>query len=216
MRPRPVQPGEASNHADGPALARQKPSRKRARTDSLPFAQGTLDFLTPTSMPPRQLPTRVDASVMCDLPVAAAHWRLGAGILDGLMGLLATALLAVFSYLALRQLQVPLPESMVVLFGGLAAVWAMMMGAYYSLFAFLGADTPGQTVAGLQVMSMDGSLPSRLQRWQRLLGAVVSLAPAGVGFVWALCDEEQLGWQDHVSNTFLTSRADLESSFRRG
>jgi hypothetical protein len=38
----------------------------------------------------------------------------------------------------------------------------------------------------------------------RQLASVLSLISAGLGLVWALVDEENLTWHDHISKTFPT------------
>lgn len=197
------------------APARRKPMRKRAKSDGVPFSQGTLEFLTPTTPPTRQLRTKVDASVRCEQPIASAKLRMAAATVDALYTLVAATVLISVVVVALRKMGVDLPLSNMVRLGGFAAAWGSMAIAYHCLFAFLGADTPGHCKLELRVVSFDGSFPTPVQRWKRLLGSMVSLAAAGAGFLWAIFDEEQLGWQDHISETFSTLRSSLDSSFHR-
>jgi hypothetical protein len=60
--------------------------------------------------------------------------------------------------------------------------------------------------SGLRLIDFDGYAPDRTARTLRLLGTCVSLCAGGMGLAWALFDEEQLGWNDHMSKTFPTIR----------
>jgi uncharacterized RDD family membrane protein YckC len=60
--------------------------------------------------------------------------------------------------------------------------------------------------AGLHLVNLDDSAPDRRQRMTRFLVSYVSMAAVGIGVFWALLDEEQLTWHDHVSGTFPTPK----------
>lgn len=227
-QPSLFQPGELPSHPtalrlrpvvaspDAGPLPRRRPERRRAKSDMLPFAQGTLDFLTPSAPPTRQLRTKVDASILCDERCASPTHRLAAGMVDGAYTLIAAAAVALVCWAALDRLAVALPASPGVLAWGLGGIWAAVVLAYHVLFAFINQETPGYRAVGLRIMNLDGSIPGRTERWKRLLAMGASVLPAGVGFVWALCDEEHLAWHDHISGTFATPRSSVESNFRRG
>jgi hypothetical protein len=53
-------------------------------------------------------------------------------------------------------------------------------------------------------VDFDGRRPDREQRRMRLVAGLLSLSAAGLGLVWALVDEENLTWHDHISKTFPT------------
>jgi uncharacterized RDD family membrane protein YckC len=195
--------------------SKRKPARKRRKSDMLPFEQGTLEFLTPTTVPVRQLATTVEATVKCDHPVASPMHRLLAASWDGVViFLFAIALSALFTGIS-RALGVGLTLT--------PAVVAMMLGgtafgvgvAYHALFALFGWDTPGCRALGLRLVRLDGQAPNSLQRWLRLLGGVVSLAAGGAGFLWILFEEERLGWHDQASGTFPTPRLHTEGSYHK-
>jgi hypothetical protein len=52
------------------------------------------------------------------------------------------------------------------------------------------------------VLDFDGRPPSRKQRLLRIAAGLLSVLPAGIGFLWALMDEEHLTFHDHISQTF--------------
>ncbi len=181
----------------------------------LPFEQGTLDFLTPTSTPARQLPTTVEAAVKCDHPVASPAHRLLSAAWDGVVIFFFAIALCGLSAGILRALGTALPVTPASLALGIGAALLGVGFAYHAMFSLFGWDTPGSRAAGLHLVRLDGQAPTPLQRWLRLLAGIVSLAAGGAGFLWVLFDEERLGWHDQVSGTFPTPRMHSESSFRK-
>lgn len=133
-------------------------------------------------------------------PVAMApiHLRVMAAIVDGSLvvcGLLGAALLASVSVHDLPTRSAAEAS---------AAIGLALIGAFYHLlFYALGDGTPGMRYARILPCTFDGRSPSRLHRIWRLLVALVALAPLGLGMIWALFDEEHLGWHDRLSGTYL-------------
>jgi hypothetical protein len=68
--------------------------------------------------------------------------------------------------------------------------------------------------SGLRLVDFDGYAPDRVARLLRLAGTCVSLCAFGTGMAWALFDEEQLAWNDHMSKTFPTFQ-ESNSNFLR-
>ena len=61
--------------------------------------------------------------------------------------------------------------------------------------------TLGMQSWGLQLETMDGRLPSFGQVTVRFFAAILSWAPAGLGFLWQLWDKDKLTWHDRLSGT---------------
>jgi len=78
---------------------------------------------------------------------------------------------------------------------------------YRLLWTLGNGDSPGMRFAGLRLVDFDGRSPSREQRLRRQLVSLLSVVSAGLGLVWALVDEENLTWHDHISKTFPTPGA---------
>ena len=158
--------------------------------------QQSLDFLN-DPFAPSPLGTEVEAVIYCDAPVALPVHRIMAAAADASMiSIAAGAFLSIF-YLSGGPIVFTKPS--VLLFAGVIGVVAVL---YRLLWCLGNGDTPGMQFAGLRLVNFDGRLPDREQRLTRLAGSILSLASAGLGLVWALVDEENLTWHDHISKTF--------------
>ena len=88
-----------------------------------------------------------------------------------------------------------------------AMLWAgtVLIGLlYHTIFLAVRGETPGMGFAGLQLVDFDGRRTTDEQLHMRIIGAFLSVLPAGLGLFWALVDEESLTWQDRISHTFPT------------
>jgi uncharacterized RDD family membrane protein YckC len=84
------------------------------------------------------------------------------------------------------------------------ATFALFYTQYFALFTVFGGSTPGMMLRGLRVVSFDGGIPTSRQMGWRSFGYLISAGTCFLGFVWALWDDDQLCWQDRISQTYLT------------
>jgi uncharacterized RDD family membrane protein YckC len=63
--------------------------------------------------------------------------------------------------------------------------------------------TLGMQSWGLQLETQDGGKPTLGPASVRFFAAILSWAPAGLGFLWQLWDKEKLTWHDRISGTRL-------------
>jgi hypothetical protein len=84
------------------------------------------------------------------------------------------------------------------------ATFALFYAQYFALFTVFGGSTPGMMLRGLRVVSFDGGIPTSRQMVWRSFGYLISAGTCFLGFVWAIWDEDQLCWQDRISQTYLT------------
>ena len=89
-------------------------------------------------------------------------------------------------------------------FRSLLFVFFGILTFYWVLYLRYIGETAGMHWLGLRVLAFNGELPDDGQRWVRAVGAVLSTAALGLGFVWSLADEEHLTWHDRLSRTFVT------------
>jgi uncharacterized RDD family membrane protein YckC len=84
------------------------------------------------------------------------------------------------------------------------ATLALFYAQYFALFTVFGGSTPGMMLRSLRVVSFDGGMPTSRQMLWRSFGYVISAGACFLGFLWALWDDDQLCWQDRISQTYLT------------
>ncbi len=72
---------------------------------------------------------------------------------------------------------------------------------YFTLFHFLLGQTPGKMLLSLRVESEEGDDLSFAQAFLRSVGGLISLLPAGFGFVAARLAADGRGWNDRLAGT---------------
>lgn len=135
------------------------------------------------------------------LQVATVTQRFCAGLADWIMVLTGTALFAATVLWIVKSF----PQGKLVVAAGLAVpcvFWAL----YHYLFLVHAAATPGMHIAQLRLATFDGRCTNRQVRRSRALAMFLSCASAGLGFGWALVDEDTLCWHDRISRTYVTKR----------
>jgi uncharacterized RDD family membrane protein YckC len=176
-----------------PGGAKPAPPRTRRRT---PPVQQKLDFSSTVDTM-----YALEGSFVCKAPVAIAAHRtvaaaIDAAILGAAVGLFLLTLHFAGHDVVLTKVTLPVYAGAV-----------LLIALFYRLLFCLGdADTLGVHWAGLRVLNFDGRCPTRRQRIHRTFGALVSVSAIGIGFVWALFDEEHLTWHDYMSDTFPSPR----------
>jgi hypothetical protein len=63
-------------------------------------------------------------------------------------------------------------------------------------------STPGLMYARIALCTFEDEYPTRAQLRGRLAALLVSLLPMGLGFAWAIFDEDHLTWHDRLSRTY--------------
>ena len=164
-------------------------------------AQGRLDFIPASPLKGRKLKTDVDAQVFCDQPVATPTHRLVASAIDGVIIFFGFALLVTLfevlggSFGAGKTLWI-----------GLGIVFALVSMFYGLIWAIAGRETAGMRFTDLQLITFDGFQVDPRSRALRFASTWLSFCSAGLGLLWAVADEENLTWHDHISKTFPTIR----------
>lgn len=66
-----------------------------------------------------------------------------------------------------------------------------------------GGQTLGMKTWRLRIVSLNGGPVSWQQSLVRTLGALLSIAAFGLGYLWLLIDKDRLAWHDRLSGTKL-------------
>ena len=89
---------------------------------------------------------------------------------------------------------------------GMGAVLALVSMLYGLIWVIAGRETAGMQFADLQLITFDGFPLDARSRALRFASTWLSFCSGGVGLLWAVADEENLTWHDHISKTFPTIR----------
>ncbi|HYX53799.1 MAG TPA: RDD family protein [Candidatus Limnocylindrales bacterium] len=131
---------------------------------------------------------------------AALGQRMMAGVIDAVVVVAAVMMFNMaFSQLAEAALQSRVALLSTVMVG--AVVWTL----YQYLFLVYGRRTPGMNLGGLELSTFDGKPLSVRQRQYRAMAGTLSVVSVGLGYLWALVDENQLGWHDRITQTLVKS-----------
>ncbi len=79
----------------------------------------------------------------------------------------------------------------------------MMFFAYCALFWAWQGTTLGGIVCNLRIIRADGKRLEFVDAFVRALGAVLSTAAFGIGFLWILRDPQQQAWHDKIAGTIV-------------
>jgi uncharacterized RDD family membrane protein YckC len=189
-----------------PSLATTEIREPRTSRSSRPRPRRVRVDQQPLEFAPARVRTSLEAVIYCDAPVASPAHRFMAAAIDASLILISLGL-----FLLTFQVgggEVLLSAGTLPLFAGVTAILFLF---YHALFAIANGDTPGMIWAQLRVVNFDGERPGRTQRAWRFGMSCVSVLSAGLGVLWALVDEENLAWHDHISRTFPSPYLDRDS-----
>jgi uncharacterized RDD family membrane protein YckC len=86
---------------------------------------------------------------------------------------------------------------------------------YGLIWAIAGRETAGMRWTDLQLITFDGFPVDGRSRASRVASTWLSFCSGGLGVLWAVADEENLTWHDHISKTFPTIREEPQSFVRQ-
>jgi uncharacterized RDD family membrane protein YckC len=86
-----------------------------------------------------------------------------------------------------------------------AIVAGLLYLVYQGLFFWFSVATPGMRIARIALCTFTDESPTRAAMRRRVLAALLSACPLGIGFLWAVLDEDRLTWHDRVSRMYQRS-----------
>lgn len=126
--------------------------------------------------------------------------RLGALLYDTLL-LLALFMVATAVMLPITGGEAITPAGSPALEFAYRVVLVVLLVGFYGLFWTRRGQTLGMASWRLRVERDDGSLLTWPDTARRLAAATVSLAAAGLGFLWVLIDPQRRAWHDRWTHT---------------
>jgi len=127
---------------------------------------------------------------------APMHQRLVAGLVDVAIVAVATGVFA----LTFVEVAEGVPHSNMTMVCMLAAGGIFWVVFQY-IFLVYRRTTPGMDFAGLELCTFDGKATTMFERQSRAAASALSGFSMGLGYFWALVDEDRVGWHDRISRT---------------
>jgi uncharacterized RDD family membrane protein YckC len=124
--------------------------------------------------------------------------RFVSGVVDAGIVLIASGIFVLTFAIAAEEM----PQSRMTTVCMLAAAGIFWLVFQY-IFLIFSHRTPGMNMAELELCTFAGGATSTLEQRNRALASTLSAAAMGLGFAWALVDEDRLGWHDRISRTHL-------------
>ena len=134
---------------------------------------------------------------------AALGRRLMSGVVDfcliGVCILIASAVFVLtVTHISRGPITVPIPLAAI----SLAASLLLFTVLYHHIFFLFSDATPGMRYARIALCTLSDENPTRSAMRRRLLPMILSALPLGLGFLWAILDEDGLGWHDRISRMY--------------
>jgi uncharacterized RDD family membrane protein YckC len=152
--------------------------------------------------PAPEHPRRAMQAAMDAAPIrpAALEDRIMAALVDGALSF-AGFLIFVFVFNSCTAHPPAGRTAVVAAFTALLATFV----AYQWLFFRFGESTPGMLYARIALCTLDDDNPTRPAMQRRVGALLLSALPLGLGLLWAVFDEDHLGWHDRISGTYQRS-----------
>lgn len=135
-------------------------------------------------------------------PARLEH-RLVAGAIDCTVVLAAEALLVTL-FVSLTRTETVARSTWLCLLAASGVLWLV----YQYLFLVHGNGTPGMKMTELELVTFDRKPAPRSARKWRALASALCGCSLGLGFAWSFVDEDTLGWQDRITQTYLRARSE--------
>lgn len=126
--------------------------------------------------------------------------RLMAALVDGALSMIG---FLVFVFVFSSCTAHPPSGRFAVLAGALALLATFV--AYQWLFFRFSENTPGMLYARIALCTLGDDNPTRRAMQRRVVALLLSALPLGLGLLWAVFDEDGLGWHDRISGTYQRS-----------
>lgn len=131
-----------------------------------------------------------------------------APIADRLMAALVDTALVLFAFLLFVLVFVACTPHPPVGKHAIVAAAATLVGftlLYQWLFFTFAETTPGMRYARIALCTFDDENPDRKSLQRRVGACCLAALPLGLGLLWALLDNDRLGWHDRMTRTYQRS-----------
>ncbi len=199
------QTGQAAQIMHGSALPRILDADAAPIADALPLPPALGGIALDAA--PRRAHQAVEA---IEVPVSTAPlpWRCLAEAVDLAFAAAATAVFGGTAFFIATRSAQALGHSLTIPNGKFAVALAvvtfvLVWFAYKFIALVFTGTTPGLRAMGLELRHFHGRPLDRKVRARRAGACLLSLLPAGLGYLWCFLDEDFLGWHDRITQTYL-------------
>jgi uncharacterized RDD family membrane protein YckC len=137
---------------------------------------------------------------MMPLHVAPMEDRIMAGIVDIALVLIAFMLFVLVFVACTAHPPAGKPA---------AAAAGVLLVAFFAIYQWLfftfAEGTPGMRYAKIALCTFDDENPTRKSMRSRVAALMLSALPFGLGFLWALLDDDRMTWHDRITRTYQRS-----------
>ncbi|GGH03146.1 RDD family protein [Silvibacterium dinghuense] len=137
---------------------------------------------------------------MLPLHVAPMQDRLMAALVD--LALVSIAFLLFVLVFVASTPHLPVGKPAVAAAGGVLVVFFVI---YQWLFFSFSEGTPGMQYAKIALCTFEDENPTRKEMRGRIAALLLSALPLGMGFLWAVLDDDRLTWHDRITRTYQRS-----------
>jgi uncharacterized RDD family membrane protein YckC len=155
-----------------------------------------------SSSGPRRNPDKPYSPLLEMLPlhVAPMEDRVMAGIVD-----VALVLIAFMLFVLVFVACTAHPPSGKPAIAAASVLLVVFFALYQWLFFTYADGTPGMRYAKIALCTFDDENPTRQTMRGRVAALMLSALPLGLGFLWALLDDDRMTWHDRITRTYQRS-----------
>ena len=149
-------------------------------------------FIADTGQDPQE-----ELHALLPLETASLDLRLMSVAVDGcILGFTFLVAAAAFAFHATELPSLPVAAI------ASAATLLILFVLYHLLFFTFSDATPGMRYARIGLCTFSDENPTRAQMRRRTWAILLSACPLGIGFFWALLDDDRLGWHDRITRMY--------------
>ena len=195
--------GAAEDSMEGSASAsmseqRQSGSLGRGSFTAEPHGWGTINLDEHPQAPAVDAPQHRRQAALSLEGLAPVSDRCMSALVDG--GVVFAVFLLAAMVFAECGPHTPSGKAAIVGAGLALGVLAVFYG--WLFMSFGGGSTPGMRYARIALCTFEDENPTRRELQNRVPATALALLPLGLGVLWALLDEDRLGWHDRMTRTY--------------
>lgn len=128
--------------------------------------------------------------------------RMMAGVVDGVVVGFGVLAFVATAAVTVSHVAPTMTFSLATLGVTSAVSFFVLMMLYQVLFFTFAEATPGMRYARIGLCTLDDNNPTRSAMRRRIFATLLAVCTLGIGYLWALLDEDGLAWHDRLSKMY--------------